>query len=68
MKLAVRVFVLGLFAAGASAAVVSSHSAKAVSAAGTITVSSQLMTPQAMMPACSPWGGCTPTTKSASSN
>lgn len=68
MKLAVRVFVLGLFAAGASAAVVSSHSAKAVSAAGTITVSSQLMNPQEAVPTCSPWGGCPKTAKSASSN
>lgn len=62
MKFAVRLFVLGLFAAGASAAVVSSHSAKAMSA---MTVGHQIMTPQEAVPACSPWGGC-PTTKTSS--
>ncbi|HTV81763.1 MAG TPA: hypothetical protein VME18_03860 [Acidobacteriaceae bacterium] len=59
MKLIVRAFVLGVFACGASAAVVSFHSTQAMAA---MTASHQAVVAAMPMPACGP-GGCTTSTK-----
>ncbi|MGB6134884.1 MAG: hypothetical protein WCC14_16430 [Acidobacteriaceae bacterium] len=52
MKLIVRAFVLGLFAAGASAAVVSVHSSNT-----TMVSSHQTVVAAMPMPGCGPSGG-----------
>jgi len=54
MKLIVRAFVLGLFAAGASAAVVSFHSTQAMAA---MTASHQAVAAAMPIPPCGP-GSC----------
>lgn len=51
MKLIVRTFVLGLFAAGASAAVVSVHSTQAMA---TMTASHQAAVAAIPIPGCGP--------------
>ena len=56
MKLIVRALVLGVFAAGASAAVVTSHSANSMTPA---VPSHQAVTANMPIPACTP-GYCPP--------
>ena len=51
MKLVVRAFVLGLFAVGASAAVINVHSTSHMT---TASVSQQQMSPTIVTPTCSP--------------
>lgn len=65
MKLVVRAFVLGLFAAGASAAVVSVHSSNTT----TMVTSHQAVVAAMPMPGCGPSGGpsCTGTGSGSSS-
>jgi hypothetical protein len=58
MKLVVRAFVLGVFVAGASAAVVSSHAAANVVKA---TPSHQAVAANMPIPNCNPNGNCTGT-------
>lgn len=57
MKLVVRALVLGVFAAGASAAVASYHNANAMTASNFANASHQVMTAAFPIPGCNACGG-----------